>query len=398
MRTAAKAFQDRPFHVLIAAAGQGERFGGGLPKQYAPLNGKPLLRHTINIFLNHRNLASLRVIIDPAHVHLYNKAVEGLPLSPPIYGSKERKSSIYNGLKEISNLKDDDIILVHDAVRPLVSAADIDELVDRTIQTGASSLATPVTDTLRKTTGEPVSRDGLWALQTPQAFHYGLLKKAHEKEAQAANDTTATDDTALVAALGHEIALVEGSRANIKITLPGDMEMAARLLQKNYDVRTGFGYDVHAFDREDKTRPLMLCGVKIEHPFGLAGHSDADVALHALTDALLGAIAEGDIGHHFPPSDQKWKNAASDLFLMHARELAYEKDAIIQNVDLTIICEEPKIGPYREQMQKRIAYLLNLEPSQVGVKATTNEGLGFLGRGEGIAAQAVATLKIPERS
>ncbi|MBP7722112.1 MAG: bifunctional 2-C-methyl-D-erythritol 4-phosphate cytidylyltransferase/2-C-methyl-D-erythritol 2,4-cyclodiphosphate synthase [Alphaproteobacteria bacterium] len=395
MRTAPKTEQKSgpgtPFHVLIAAAGSGERFGGNRPKQYALLNGKPLLRHTLDIFLNNANLASIRVIINPAHEALYQEAVKGLSLAAPIYGSNERKSSVYNALKEINNLKNEDIILVHDAVRPLVSGSDIQKLVERTAETGASSLATPVTDTLRKSSGEAVSRDGLWALQTPQAFRFGILKQAHE----AANDLKATDDTSLVAALGHEIALVEGSRSNIKITHPEDMEIAARLLRKNYDVRTGFGYDVHAFDMQDKTRPLMLCGVKIEHPYGLAGHSDADVALHALTDAILGSIGEADIGHHFPPSDEKWKNVASDLFLIRARELACEKEAIIQNVDVTIICETPKIGPYREQMQKRIAYLLNLEPSQVGVKATTNEGLGFLGRGEGIAAQAVATLKIP---
>ncbi|MCE7886060.1 MAG: bifunctional 2-C-methyl-D-erythritol 4-phosphate cytidylyltransferase/2-C-methyl-D-erythritol 2,4-cyclodiphosphate synthase [Alphaproteobacteria bacterium PRO2] len=379
---------------MIAAAGSGERFGGNRPKQYALLNGKPLLRHALDIFLNHDNLASLQVIINPAHEALYQEAVKGLSLPAPIYGSEERKSSVYNALKQITNLKNEDIILVHDAVRPLISISDIRKLVERTVETGASSLATPVTDTLRKSTGEPVSRDGLWALQTPQAFRFGILKQAHE----AANDLKATDDTALVAALGHEIALVEGSRANIKITHPEDMEIAARLLQKNYAVRTGLGYDVHAFDTQDKTRPLMLCGIKIDHPFGLAGHSDADVALHALTDALLGAIGEADIGHHFPPSDQKWKNAASDLFLVHARELVYEKEALIQNVDVTIICEAPKIGPYREQMQKRVACLLNIEPSQVGVKATTNEGLGFLGRGEGIAAQAIATVKTPEKS
>jgi 2-C-methyl-D-erythritol 4-phosphate cytidylyltransferase/2-C-methyl-D-erythritol 2,4-cyclodiphosphate synthase len=380
--------------VLIAAAGSGERFGGNRPKQYALLNGKPLLRHTLDIFLNHDNLASIRVIINPAHEALYQEAVKGLSLTAPIYGSDERKSSIYNALKQITHLKNEDVILVHDAVRPFISSSDIKNLVERTLETGASSLATPVTDSLRKSTGEPVSRDGLWALQTPQAFRFGLLKQAHE----AANDLQATDDTALVAALGHEIALVEGSRANIKITHPEDMEIAARLLQKNYGVRTGMGYDVHAFETEDLTRTLMLCGVKIEHKFALKGHSDADVALHALTDALLGAIGEADIGHHFPPSNPKWKNAASDLFLTHARELASQKDAIIQNVDITIICEAPKIGPYREQMQKRIADLLNLEPSQVGVKATTNEGLGFLGRGEGIAAQAIATIKIPEKS
>jgi 2-C-methyl-D-erythritol 4-phosphate cytidylyltransferase/2-C-methyl-D-erythritol 2,4-cyclodiphosphate synthase len=393
MRTARKADETAPFHVLIVAAGTGERFGGDRPKQYMLINGKPVLRHALDIFLNHKNLASLRVIINPDHEALYNEAVAGLTLPPPIYGSNERNSSIYNGLKAISNLKNEDILLVHDAVRPIVSPSEINRLVEEVAKSGAATLATRVTDTIRRESGETVSRDGLWSIQTPQGFRYGLLKQAHE----AANDAKVTDDTMLVASLGHKVEFVEGSRANIKITLPEDLILAQKLFQKNYTVRTGMGFDVHAFDKQDKTRPLMLCGIKVEHEFGLTGHSDADVGLHALTDALLGAIAEGDIGHHFPPSNQKWKNADSDLFLMHARKLAYEKGTIIQNVDVTLICETPKIGPYREQMQKRIANLLNLEPSQVGVKATTTEGLGFTGRGEGIAAQAVATVKIPEK-
>ncbi|MGB4058290.1 MAG: 2-C-methyl-D-erythritol 4-phosphate cytidylyltransferase, partial [Alphaproteobacteria bacterium] len=390
MTTPQHIIHGRPLHVLIAAAGQGDRFGGSLPKQYSLLHGKSLLRHTLDAFIHHIKPASLRVIINPEHSELYHAAVTGLSLPEPIYGSNERKSSVYNGLSSISDAKDDDIILVHDAVRPLIAPAEITTVIAKALETGAASLACPVTDTLRNTSGETISRDGLWAVQTPQAFRYDLLKKAHLSSLQA------TDDAGLVIALGHPVAMVKGSRSNIKITFPDDMIMAERLMTKNYTVRTGLGFDVHAFEKSDKNRPLMLGGIKVDHPFGLAGHSDADVALHAITDALLGALAEGDIGQHFPPSNPDYKNLASDIFLKRARAIADEKSAMIQNIDLTIICESPKIGPYREAMQTRIAEILGLSPAQVGVKATTTEQLGFTGRGEGIAAQAIATVKIPE--
>ena len=392
MRSAENRAEAKGFHVLIAAAGAGVRFGGDRPKQYAVLNGKPVLRHTLDVFLSHPDLTSLRVIINPDHQSLYKEAIAGLDLPPPIYGSDTRKSSVYNGLNRISNMNSKDIILVHDAARPLVSEHDITKLVHEASRSGAATLATPVTDTLRHETGESLKREGLWSDHTPQGFHYGVLKNAHE---MAKNDN-ATDDAGLVSASGHKVALVEGSRNNIKITRPEDIELAEKLLQKNFDIRTGMGFDVHAFEKNDPTRPLILCGVKIDHAFGLAGHSDADVGLHAITDALLGAIAEGDIGHHFPPSDMAFKNMSSDIFLKRAAELACKKDAVIQNIDVTIICEAPKIGPHRETMQRRIAEILNLPPSRIGVKATTTEQLGFTGRGEGIAAQAVATVKIPE--
>lgn len=392
MRSAENRAEAKGFHVLIAAAGNGVRFGGGRPKQYALLNGKPLLRHTLDVFLNHPDLSSLRVIINPDHQSLYNEAVSGLDLPAPIYGSYTRKSSIYNGLNGVSHLKNDDILLVHDAARPLVHANEITRLAIEAGKTGAATLATPVTDTLRHVNGNTVERDGLWAVQTPQGFHYNILKIAHE----IAKNDNSTDDAGLVSASGQPVTLVEGSRNNIKITRPEDIELAEKLMQKNFDIRTGMGFDVHAFEKNDPARPLILCGVKIDHKFGLAGHSDADVGLHAITDALLGAIAEGDIGHHFPPSDMTFKNMSSDIFLKRAAELTREKGAVIQNIDLTIICEAPKIGPHREAMQKRIAEILGLNPSRIGVKATTTEQLGFTGRGEGIAAQAVATVKIPE--
>lgn len=393
MRTASQIHSSQAFHVLIAAAGDGKRFGSNRPKQYTLVHGKTLLRHTLDIFLNHKNLASIRVIINPEHRALYHEAVSGLSLPEPVHGSITRKLSIYNGIKEFTQVKDDEIILIHDAARPLVAHEDINRLIEEARHTGAATLATPITDTLRKTDGETVNRDGVWAIQTPQAFHYAILKKAHER----AGTRDATDDSSLVTDLGLTVALVEGSRTNIKITRPEDMLIAQRFLQTHYEVRTGMGFDVHAFERQDLNRPLMLCGVRLDHEYGLAGHSDADVALHAITDALLGALAEGDIGQHFPPSDIKYKNMSSDVFLRHAAQLAAEKGAILQNIDVTIICEAPKIGPYRRQMQARVAEILGIAAEKIGIKATTTERLGFTGRGEGIAAQAVATLKIPEK-
>jgi 2-C-methyl-D-erythritol 4-phosphate cytidylyltransferase / 2-C-methyl-D-erythritol 2,4-cyclodiphosphate synthase len=375
------------FHVLIAAAGQGVRFGTKIPKQYSILAGKPLLRHAIDRFAGLPGLQSITVIIQPEHTQYYNDAIRGLTLAPPVFGGPERSLSIRNALQSLSHLKPDDIILIHDAARPLVQQNDILNLLDAMTNHDAATLATPIADTLRRsdetlTAHEPISRDGLWALQTPQAFRAKILKQAHETI-----DGIFTDDTSIVSALG------TGSRSNLKITLPDDFIMAEKLLAPTYEIRTGTGYDVHAFSKE-ADRPLMLCGIKIDHPFGLAGHSDADVGLHALTDALLGAIGAGDIGYHFPPSDNKFKNMDSALFLEKACDMVRTKGGQIINCDITLICETPKIGPHRAAMQKRIADILGIDPSRVNIKATTTEGLGFTGRGEGIAAQAIANIKM----
>ncbi|MBI4031588.1 MAG: 2-C-methyl-D-erythritol 2,4-cyclodiphosphate synthase, partial [Proteobacteria bacterium] len=249
-------------------------------------------------------------------------------------------------------------------------------------QASAATLALPISDTLKRGLGEYVSRDGLHALQTPQGFHYGLIKRAHE---ESKNDCA--DDTGLVAALGHEITLVPGSRENFKITTMDDLKMAEKLLPRT--TRTGLGFDVHAFIDGNKVR---LCGVDIPHNKSLAGHSDADAALHAITDALLGAIAAGDIGQHFPPSNPQWKRADSSLFLKKAVEMVRARGGEIVNIDVTIICEAPKIGPYRAEMQTRVAEICGIFPDRIGIKATTTEGLGFTGRGEGIAAQAVVNV------
>ena len=378
------------FHLIIAAAGRGERLGSALPKQYVKLNGKPILRHTLENALRWNGLKSVHVIIDPEHSDLYHDAVKGLDLPEPFHGGKARKDSINNAVNNLYDLKNEEIILVHDAARPLTNLTDVTNLLGA-IKTGkAASLAAPVTDTLRK--GQDIiSRDGLWALQTPQAFYYGDLKNAH---AQAANDQTYTDDTSLVSAIGIEVQMVEGSRSNIKITTADDLTLVQALLNANSETRTGMGFDVHAFEKTKTDRRLILCGIDVPHDFALAGHSDADVGLHAITDALLGTIGEGDIGTHFPPSNNAYKDMDSAIFLRHAIKLLEQRGGAILNLDLTLICEAPKIGPHAARMKARIAEITGIDISRVSIKATTTEKLGFTGRGEGIAAQAVATVRI----
>lgn len=379
-----------PFYAVIAAAGSGERAGGEVPKQYQKLQGKAILRHTLDAFLACSELQGLCVVINPGHRALYDQAIEGLDLPEPVAGGKQRKQSIINGLKNISKAKKEDIVLLHDAARPLISAHEIRAVATSAREKGAATLAVPVTDTQKHGSGAYVDRTDLWAIQTPQGFRYDLILRAHEA---ARPGVEYTDDTSLLPAIGHEAVLVRGSRANIKITTPDDMALASRLMAaRPYETRTGFGYDVHAFTDGGKVR---LCGIDIPHDKSLAGHSDADVGLHALTDALLGAIGEGDIGQHFPPSDPQWKGQDSAVFLQKAVALVEERQGKIVNLDVTLICEAPKVGPHRAQMKRRIGEICGISPDRVGVKATTTERLGFTGRGEGIAAQAVATIRLP---
>lgn len=379
-----------PFYAVIAAAGSGERVGGTVPKQYQKIAGKAILRHTLEVFLASPGLRGLCVVINPDHRHFYEEAVQGLELPEPVNGGSSRKESIYNGIRNFPEAKKEEIILLHDAARPLITRAEINAVARSALAKGAATLAAPVTDTQKYRSGTYVERRDLWAIQTPQGFRYGLIRQAHE----SANDAIEyTDDTGLLAAMGHQAELVPGSRANIKITTPEDMDLARRLMAaRPYETRTGFGFDVHAFTAGDKVR---LCGIDIAHNKSLEGHSDADAGLHALTDALLGAIGEGDIGQHFPPSDQRWKGEDSAVFLRKAVELVTARQGQISNLDLTLICEEPKIGPHRERMQQRIAEICGLTSDRVGIKATTTEGLGFTGRREGIAAQAIATIRLP---
>ncbi len=380
-----------PFHVLIPAAGSGTRTGAGIPKQYKKVAGKALLRHTIEKFVSIQGLKTLRVIIDPSHILLYKEAVEGLDLLPPVMGAATRKQSVYNGIASFKANEQDDLVLIHDAARPFVSEDSIITLLTEMQKSPAATLAAPVADTLVDAEYNTVDRDSVNAVQTPQAFKISLLKRAHE---QFRNDDKFTDDAGLVAAIGESITLIKGSRENFKVTTPEDMVMAEKLLTAARETRTGFGYDVHAFDPAPATQ-IRLGGIDIPYTKKLLGHSDADVILHALTDAILGCIGEGDIGQLFPPSDQKWKNAESAIFITEAVKRLRAKEGQIIHADITLIAEEPKIGPHREKMIARIAELLGIATNRVGLKATTSEGLGFTGRKEGIVAQAVASVTLP---
>lgn len=385
-----------PFHLLIVAAGSGTRLGGDLPKQYQKIGDVPLLRRTIEVFLKLIPPENIHIVISAAHSALYAQAVEGLTLLPPITGGSERNESVSNGIKALPHLKDNDILLIHDAARPFVRTEDILNLVkalshdDTGSACVAATLAVPVADTLRRVDGANVDRKDLWAIQTPQGFHFTVVRQAHEKLKE-----NFTDDAGMVAALGIPVKMVEGTRDNIKITTPGDMALAEDMLmcEKRTQFRSGFGFDVHSFDTSKKN--VILCGIEIPCAAALSGHSDADAGLHALTDALLGTIGAGDIGSFFPPSDLQWKGADSRIFVEKALSLVREKGGRIVNADITFICEIPKIGPHRAAMQQSLGALLGLPPDRVGIKATTSEGMGFTGRKEGLAAQAIVSVEFP---
>jgi 2-C-methyl-D-erythritol 4-phosphate cytidylyltransferase/2-C-methyl-D-erythritol 2,4-cyclodiphosphate synthase len=378
--------------ALIVAAGRGERFGAQLPKQYAGLAGQPILRHAVLAFSRHPLVDAVRVVIGASDRELYERATAGLDLLAPVIGGASRQESVRLGLESLVALSPERV-LVHDAARPLVSAAVIGRVIAALDDSPAALPVLPVVDSLKRVangrvTGE-AARDGLARAQTPQGFRFGPILAAH----RASRGRDYTDDTAVAAAAGLEVACVEGESANMKLTLPEDHATAEALLQARPPRwRTGLGFDVHAFAAG---RPLILCGVQIPHDQGLAGHSDADVAFHAVTDAILGTIGAGDIGTHFPPSDPRWRDADSARFLRHAGELLAARGGRIENVDLVIVCERPKIGPHRDAMTARLAEVLGLGRDQVSIKATTSERLGFTGRGEGIAAQAVVSVALP---
>jgi len=381
------------FHVIIAAAGSGQRANSDLPKQYMPINGTPTLLHNIKKFHNLPQCRSIRVIIDPTHAELFHDVAKGLNKVSFSHGGKERNASINNALNDIHDIKDEEIILIHDAARPCISTTDIQTLLKALKHTRAATLAIPVSSTLRlsdkeKNADQSISRENLWELQTPQGFRYGDLLNAHK---QASPEKEYTDDTSLVSEIGIPVKFVQGSASNIKITHPQDFEMAEKLLNTNTIFLTGQGFDVHVFDQE-KTGPVRICGIDIDHNAALKGHSDADVGLHALTDAILGAIAQGDIGQHFPPSNDDFKDMDSSIFLKKALTLMSADQFNLVNIDMTLICEEPKIGPHTTKMRARIAELTGLNISRINIKATTTEQLGFTGRKEGIAAQALVTI------
>jgi len=383
---------ETPFHLLIPAAGSGRRTGHDIPKQYRKINGKTVLRHTIEKFINIKGLKSVVVLINDAHRDLYNEAVQGLNNVSCKTGSNTRKNSIMNGLSVFSESSINDFVLIHDAARPLVRQSDIEKLLQSLHKTPAATLATPVTDTLYRA-DDPIDRDELMAIQTPQGFKICDIKQAHDK---FKGDDSFTDDAGLMRAAGHDVKIIEADRQNMKITTEEDFQLVKQILTAQNQTRTASGYDVHAFEDDPTSdREFILGGIKIPHDLALKGHSDADVVLHAITDALLGTINAGDIGTHFPPSDDKWKDMNSAHFLKHAADLIRQRGGDITFIDVTIMAEAPKIGSHRAAMQKRIAEILNIDASIISIKATTTEGLGFTGRKEGIATQALATVTLP---
>lgn len=372
--------------ALIVAAGKGERAGGGVPKQYRMLGGKPVLRWAVESLIRHPAVQSCRVVIGKGQEEQARAAITGLDVGELIEGGAERADSVRAGLAAIEG----DAVLVHDAARPFCPPSVIDRLIASLEFYEGAAPVLPVGDTLARigdTLEAPVDRSGLVRVQTPQAFRLGPLKSAYEHW----SGPSPTDETTVLGAAGMKVAAVEGDPALDKLTRPADFDRAEQWLAGAMRPSTGMGFDVHAFGGEG---PLMLGGVEVSHDRGLVGHSDADVVLHAITDALLGAAGLGDIGEHFPPSEARWKGAASSLFLSHAVDLLHARGAIIDHVDCTIVAEAPKVGPYREAMRARIAEIAGLGIDQVSIKATTTEGLGFTGRREGIAAQAVASIRM----
>jgi 2-C-methyl-D-erythritol 4-phosphate cytidylyltransferase/2-C-methyl-D-erythritol 2,4-cyclodiphosphate synthase len=376
--------------ALIVAAGRGQRFGGRLPKQYRPLAGRPVLRHSIDAFRRHPAVGDVAVAIHGDDRDAYDAATRGLALLPPILGGASRQDTVRRGLEALVPYRPR-LVLIHDAARPLLPRAVIDRVLDALVDHVGAIAALPVTDSLKRdvdgSIAAAVDRRRLWRAQTPQGFHFDAILAAHRSAAGAEE----TDDAAVAERAGLAVALVEGSEDTLKITTEDDLDRAARLLTDAGETRVGNGFDVHRFVPGDY---IMLCGIRVPHEAGALGHSDADVGLHALTDALLGAMGEGDIGHHFPPTDARWKGTHSEVFLRHAADLVGRRGGRIVHVDVTVVCERPKVAPHRAAMIARIADILGIEAQRVSVKATTTEGIGFAGRREGIAAQATATVRL----
>lgn len=380
---------------LVVAAGRGLRAGGGLPKQFRPVAGIPMLKRTLSSLAAMKGIDRILPVIGDNDGNDYQNLVGPVDsVDDPVPGGATRQISVRNGLEALAaHGTTPDIVLVHDGARPFASEALIDRVAEA-VRNGATAVipGLAVTDTVKRvdTDGravlETVDRTTLRRVQTPQGFDFAALLTAH----RAAAGADLTDDAAVMEMAGASVVAVDGDPANTKITTADDFEEAERRMSNGLKVRTGMGYDVHRFEPGDE---VVLCGVSIPHSARLAGHSDADVGLHAITDAMLGAIAAGDIGDHFPPSDPQWKGASSDRFLRHAADLVEARGGLIDHIDLTLICERPKIGPHKHAMREAIAGILEIDPDAVSVKATTTEKLGFTGRSEGIAAQAVVTVR-----
>jgi 2-C-methyl-D-erythritol 4-phosphate cytidylyltransferase/2-C-methyl-D-erythritol 2,4-cyclodiphosphate synthase len=383
--------------AVIVAAGRGERAGGGVPKQYRDIAGEPMIRPTLRAFLHHAGVGLVQPVINGADEDTFRAASAGLEkLSVPVAGGATRQASVRAGLEALA-ARAPALVLIHDAARPFLTPALIDRAITAGNATGAAVPGIAVADTVKQIDAasivtETLDRNRLRIVQTPQAFGFDLILKAHRRAAAAGLDSF-TDDAALAEWAGQRVSVFEGESGNVKVTTNDDFVRAELAhLAALADIRTGNGFDVHAFADGDH---VMLGGVRIPHSRGVTGHSDADVALHALVDAILGALADGDIGSHFPPSDPQWKGASSDRFLAFACERVRARKGMIAHLDVTVVCEEPRVSPYRDAMRARIAEIAGIPADRVAIKATTSEKMGFTGRSEGIVAMATATVRLP---
>ena len=377
--------------ALIVSAGRGRRISGKTPKQYLTLGGETILSKTARVFINHKKIDAVRIVIHPDDQDLYDTATGELNLLSPVYGGPERQDSVRNGLESLEELSPLNV-LIHDSVRPFVSHSLIDRILNMLLDGKGCIPGVPIMDAIKLLDNgkivKSLERSNIWRVQTPQGFPFDQILAAH----RSLIGNNLADDAAVAVAYGLSVVVVQGLLDNEKITNKEDLETA---MQKHSlklpDIRVGNGYDVHRFSKGDF---VTICGIKIPFSLGLEGHSDADVGLHALTDAILGALGKGDIGEYFPSTDEQWRNASSHIFLRHAGGVLSSMNASVQNLDITIICEVPKISPYRDEMKNNICEILSISPSRVNVKGKTNETLGFIGRKEGIAAQATATILI----
>src|SRR5271155_1292276 len=383
--------------AIVVAGGRGERAGSDMPKQYRDIAGEPMIRPTLRAFLDHAQVALVQPVIHRDDENLYRAATADLTkLSPPVAGGATRQASVRAGLEAVA-ARAPDLVLIHDAARPFLTGALIDRAITAGKATGAAVPGIAIADTVKSIdadshVAETLDRSRLRIVQTPQVFAFDLILEAHRRAAEAGLENF-TDDAALAEWAGHRVSVFEGETGNVKVTANEDFARAeiAHLTSLS-DIRTGNGFDVHAFANGDH---VMLGGIRIAHTRGVTGHSDADVALHALVDAILGALADGDIGLHFPPSDPQWKGASSDRFLAFACERVRARGGIIANLDVTVVCEAPRVSPHRDAMRERIAAIAEVSVSRVAIKATTSEKLGFTGRSEGLVAMATATVRLP---
>ena len=382
--------------AVVVAAGRGLRAGGGVPKQYRPMPGGTAVERALAMFSSHADVALVQPVIHPDDQDTFRRSSAGLGLLSPVFGGATRQDSVRSGLEALAAHKPD-IVLIHDAARPFASPSLISRAIAAAAKNGAAVPVLPVADTVKTVDANglvtgTLDRSLLRAVQTPQAFGFSAIVDAHRRALQAARDDF-TDDAALAEWAGMSVATFAGEAGNIKLTTPEDFLRAETTnLSDLGDVRTGFGTDVHQFIDGDH---IWLGGVRIPHSHGVTGHSDADVVLHSLVDAILGAISDGDIGVHFPPSDPQWRGASSDRFLAFAVERVRGRGGLIAHLDITVVCEAPRVGPHRDAMRARIAEIAGVSQDRVAIKATTSEKLGFTGRGEGIVAFATATVRLP---